>query len=266
MTSNIKPKTPAKEAPTEPFKRAVGVCCARSPARVILRLPSPPSARGLPPTRCGCRSRRGGSMSGSRHRARPCRIRSRCGSPVTIRPCIASSCPAASRRARSLKPSNRLASRRSARGAWAAWKNLAAMLDDRFHRGKYDEITDRADAPIEDARRHDRARTADRRTPPPTARKLVELWRPLIEERAGRNLDRLERVLDDQRRFGDVRARSARLPRYGRGPLEAESDEEEGEEGDEQATGARNRPSGRRGGRSRRQRAHEPRRGRELDR
>src|ERR1700733_10567982 len=26
MSSNIKPKTPAKEAPTEPFKRAVGVC------------------------------------------------------------------------------------------------------------------------------------------------------------------------------------------------------------------------------------------------
>jgi len=26
MTSNIKTKTPAKEAPTEPFKRAVAVC------------------------------------------------------------------------------------------------------------------------------------------------------------------------------------------------------------------------------------------------
>ena len=26
MASNIKPKNPAKEAPTEPFKRAVGVC------------------------------------------------------------------------------------------------------------------------------------------------------------------------------------------------------------------------------------------------
>ena len=26
MSSNIKPKNPAKEAPTEPFKRAVGVC------------------------------------------------------------------------------------------------------------------------------------------------------------------------------------------------------------------------------------------------
>src|SRR4029078_6871010 len=30
-------------------------------------------------------------------------------------------------------------------------QNLTAMLDERFHRGKFDEITDRADAPIEDA-------------------------------------------------------------------------------------------------------------------
>ncbi len=30
-------------------------------------------------------------------------------------------------------------------------RNLNSMLDDRFHRGRYDEITDRADAPIEDA-------------------------------------------------------------------------------------------------------------------
>ena len=41
--------------------------------------------------------------------------------------------------------------------------NLAAMLEDRFHRGKFDEVADRADAPIEDARRPDGARAADRR-------------------------------------------------------------------------------------------------------
>ncbi len=30
-------------------------------------------------------------------------------------------------------------------------ENLSAMLDDHFHRGKFDEITDRADAPLADA-------------------------------------------------------------------------------------------------------------------
>ena len=41
-------------------------------------------------------------------------------------------------------------------------------------------------------------------TPPPAAKKLVDLWRPFIEERAGRGLDKLERLLEDQRKFGDV--------------------------------------------------------------
>ena len=40
--------------------------------------------------------------------------------------------------------------------------------------------------------------------PPAAARKLVELWRPLIEQRAGRDLDRLENLLEDQRQFGDA--------------------------------------------------------------
>ena len=83
-------------------------------------------------------------------------------------------------------------------------KNLAAMLDDRFHRGKYEEITDRADAPIEDAIAMIVRERLTGEGPPAAARKLVDLWRPLIEDRAGRNLDRLERVLTDQRQFGDV--------------------------------------------------------------
>jgi cobaltochelatase CobT len=40
--------------------------------------------------------------------------------------------------------------------------------------------------------------------PPPAAKKLVDMWRPWVEDRAGRNLDRLGRLLEDQRRFGDA--------------------------------------------------------------
>ena len=99
--------------------------------------------------------------------------------------------------------------------------NLAAMLDDRFHRGKFDEITDRADAPIEDALAMMVRERLTGEAPPAAARKLVDLWRPLIEERAGRNLDRLERVLNDQRRFGDVVHDLLDSPRHGRGPRRA---------------------------------------------
>src|SRR5207249_11295950 len=83
-------------------------------------------------------------------------------------------------------------------------RNLAAMLDDRFHRGKFDDITDRADAPIEDAVALMVRERLTGLSPPPAARKLVDLWRPWIEDRAGPDLDRLGRLVEDQRRFGDV--------------------------------------------------------------
>ena len=65
-------------------------------------------------------------------------------------------------------------------------QNLGAMLDDKFHRGKFDDITDRADAPIEDAVAMMVRERLTGQAPPPAARKLVDLWRPFIEERAGR--------------------------------------------------------------------------------
>jgi cobaltochelatase CobT len=83
-------------------------------------------------------------------------------------------------------------------------QNLAAMLDDRFHRGKFDQITERADAPIEDALALMVRERLTGMGPPPAARKLVDLWRPLIEERAGRDLDRLEGLVEDQRQYSDV--------------------------------------------------------------
>jgi cobaltochelatase CobT len=82
--------------------------------------------------------------------------------------------------------------------------NLAAMLDDRFHRGKFDEITDRADAPIEDAVALMVRERLTGQAPPHAARKLVELWRPFIESRAGADLNRLEDFVDNQRGFADA--------------------------------------------------------------
>jgi cobaltochelatase CobT len=83
-------------------------------------------------------------------------------------------------------------------------KNLTAMLDERFHRSKFAEVTERADAPIEEALAMMVRERLTGMPPPPAARKLVDLWRPLIEDRAGRDLDRLDALIDDQRQFGDA--------------------------------------------------------------
>jgi cobaltochelatase CobT len=85
--------------------------------------------------------------------------------------------------------------------------NLSAMLDDRYHRGgRYEEITDRADAPLEDAVALLVRERLTGRKPPGAARKIVELWRDHIEDRAGHDLDGLLRSIDNQRGF----ARSVR--------------------------------------------------------
>ncbi|MBN8997109.1 MAG: cobaltochelatase subunit CobT [Rhizobiales bacterium] len=80
-------------------------------------------------------------------------------------------------------------------------KNLNAMLEDRYHRGNFQEVTDRADAPLEDAvALMVRERLTGER-PPESAKKIVDLWRSWVEERAGDDLGRLAQSVDDQRRF-----------------------------------------------------------------
>src|SRR5260370_1124338 len=106
--------------------------------------------------------------------------------------------------------------------------NLSAMLDDRFHRGKFDEVTDRADAPIEEAVALMVRERLTGQAPPPAAKKIVELWRPLIQDRAGRHLDPLEPLLANQARFGGALNGMPDAPDLG----EDRSREADGEEGE----------------------------------
>ncbi|MBL8590506.1 MAG: cobaltochelatase subunit CobT [Methylobacteriaceae bacterium] len=82
--------------------------------------------------------------------------------------------------------------------------NLAAMQDDRFQRAHYDGLTDRADAPIEEAIAMLARERLTGQPVPPAARPLVDLWREHLESRAGADLDRLAGSIDDQRAFGRI--------------------------------------------------------------
>jgi cobaltochelatase CobT len=79
--------------------------------------------------------------------------------------------------------------------------NLTAMLDDRFHRSPHAEATDRSEAPLEDAVAMMVRERLTGLSPPPGARRIVDLWRPVIEGKAGGALDRLDGALLDQRAF-----------------------------------------------------------------
>jgi cobaltochelatase CobT len=82
--------------------------------------------------------------------------------------------------------------------------NLNAMLQDRYHRSNFEEITEQSEAPMEDAVALMVRERLTGAAPPKAARKVVDLWREAIETKAGRELDRLELMAEDQRIFAEA--------------------------------------------------------------
>jgi cobaltochelatase CobT len=112
--------------------------------------------------------------------------------------------------------------------------NITAMLEDRYHRGgRYEEITDRADAPLEDALALMVRERLTGLKPPKSAEKLVDLWREQIEAKAGGDLDRLASSVEDQRAFSrTVRDMLASLD-MAEQSAEGQDDEEDDENQDQ---------------------------------
>jgi cobaltochelatase CobT len=83
--------------------------------------------------------------------------------------------------------------------------NLGAMLEDRYHRGgRYESITDKADAPVEDAiALMVRERLTGLKSPP-SAQKIVDLWREEIDSKASGEIGRLVDVIDDQKAYARI--------------------------------------------------------------
>src|SRR5215475_2755481 len=184
MSSNVKGKPLAKDSPTEPFKRAVTGCL-----RAIARKPE---------LEVSFAAERPGIVRGH---ADSIALKLACHDPNVHRRMVPGG-----QQARAVFDAVEQARVEAigARRMDGVARNLSAMLEDRFHRGKFDDISDRADAPIEDAVAMMVRERLTGLAPPPAAKRLVDMWRPWIEDRAGRNLDRLGRVLEDQRRFGDA--------------------------------------------------------------
>jgi cobaltochelatase CobT len=232
MASNYKGKGPAKDSPTEPFKYAV-IGCLRAIAKkpdleVAFAAERPGLAGGKvrlpePPRKLGKQD-----AAIVRGHADAIALRLACHDPAVHRRLVPGG-----QQARAVFDAVEQARVEAigARRMNGVAQNLAAMLDDRFHRGKYDEISDRADAPIEDALAMLVRERLTGQAPPAAARKLVELWRPLIENKAGRDLDRLGRVLENQRLFGDAVHDLLDALDMGEDRSRNSDDEEDGEEG-----------------------------------
>ncbi len=82
--------------------------------------------------------------------------------------------------------------------------NLTAMLDDRYNRSPFAEALTREEAPLEDAVAMLARERLTGLKPPAGARRLTELWRSFVEEKAGADLDKLGGALLDQRAYAKL--------------------------------------------------------------
>ncbi|MCG8559228.1 MAG: cobaltochelatase subunit CobT [Hyphomicrobiales bacterium] len=80
--------------------------------------------------------------------------------------------------------------------------NLTAKIEQHYARAKFHEISDRSDAPLDEALSLLVRERLTGQAPPERARAIVDLWRPWIEQRAGDVLTRLEDMVEDQLAFG----------------------------------------------------------------
>ncbi|MGL4437826.1 MAG: cobaltochelatase subunit CobT [Bosea sp. (in: a-proteobacteria)] len=203
--SNRKPGQP-KEAPTEPLKRAVTSCLkaiARQPELEVTfaadkpslipgraRLPEPP------------RKLNAADVAILRGHADSMALRMACHDANVHRKMMPEGDGA--RAVYDAVEQARVESIGSRRMEGVA-SNIGAMLEDKYHRGsRYEDITDRADAPVEDAVALIVREKLTGLKPPPSAQKIVDLWRDFIEERAGEDLEALSKTVEDQRGFARV--------------------------------------------------------------
>jgi cobaltochelatase CobT len=80
--------------------------------------------------------------------------------------------------------------------------NLHARIEQRYEKSRLGEATDRSEAPIEDALALLVRERLTGEVPPAKARGLVNLWRPHIEQKGRRVLDRMTELVFDQQAFG----------------------------------------------------------------
>jgi cobaltochelatase CobT len=80
--------------------------------------------------------------------------------------------------------------------------NLAARMEQRYERSRLAEVADRSEAPLPDALALLVREKLTGQTPPAKARAVVNLWRQWIEGRAKTVLDRMPDILFDQDAFG----------------------------------------------------------------
>lgn len=109
-------------------------------------------------------------------------------------------------------------------------ENLTAKCEDQYGHGRFADVRDRAEAPLEDALSLIVRERLSGLPPPKAAQALVDVWRPWIEEKAGKTLNRMDGLCEDQEAFGRLLRDVLRQLELTDDLAEGEPDENEAED------------------------------------
>ncbi len=84
--------------------------------------------------------------------------------------------------------------------------NLSAMLDEQYRRQGFERMTERTESTMAEAVRLLARESLTHEPPPPSARQIVDMWRPWLEGKIARDIAELDRAILDQ----DTYARATR--------------------------------------------------------
>ncbi|MEQ1653607.1 MAG: cobaltochelatase subunit CobT [Hyphomicrobium sp.] len=81
-------------------------------------------------------------------------------------------------------------------------KNLTAKIEDHYGHGRFKQVKDRLEAPLDDALALLIRERLTGLPPPDSTKGMIDIWRPIIESRGAKLLKRIETMSDDQEQFG----------------------------------------------------------------
>ena len=114
--------------------------------------------------------------------------------------------------------------------------NLEAMLNEQYRRQGFERITERTESTMAEAVRLLTREALTRERPPPSARRVVDQWRPWIESRIAKDFAELDRAILDQDAYAQATRKLLQDLDIDFGEAD-ESEETEEQQGSEESEG-----------------------------
>ena len=122
--------------------------------------------------------------------------------------------------------------------------NITAKIEDHFSHGRFIDVTAHEEAPLEEALSLIVREKLTGKPAPAAAQALVDVWKPIVEERAGDSFDQLHEWANDQAKFGRIVQDLLRLLELTEEMSEGDQDDQEDGGEDEQDQGEQSQEAG----------------------